>query len=282
MPDPILATTAPVSAVAGTAPADGPAGTAPAGSVSTQSDSAGEPRPAPETTTDGQPAPPGAAPARLFTDLDHAEKQYKEVQAWNTRISQQLARLSKYGDLAAVENMLHAHQVLVADPGFQEFARARVAESRLGTTPDPETQKALDLVEQIATQKADEAIGPLKDYVAGLKIKDGFQAMTQKYGKEWETFKPAMKALLDAWLAQGWLSPEMDTNPPPEFIETVYLAVRGKDPNFGATQYQQRLERQKALTTTASPGTAPGAVGATPVKSMDDAYQLARRQLGLT
>lgn len=260
-------TSAPVHAGEGTAPAMGqaPASTPP---PSGQPASSGTPQPE---------QPTGETGRGLWKDLPSAERDYKALQAEYTRLTQGLSRLKPYGDITSISERLAQVEQLRQHPEFQTWVQGQIAKAQTGSQ-DPDTLRALQLIDQIADEKVRTALAPIEAERVQARMKDTFAAMDQKHGPEWQAARPAMKAYLEAQIARGIISPAVDRSFDLPFVESLYFAVAAQDPNFGASQYQKRLEAKRQASISASPGTAPSAIGGGKIGSIDEAFAAAKRQ----
>ena len=219
-------------------------------------------------TPSGQAAVPGGTPRRLFNDLDSAERDYKALQS----------RTSKLGDLTVAEQRLALMGQLQQDPKFVEWAKARLAEAETGSS-DPETAKALEIVQQVAQRQVQEAIAPLMAQAQGARLAAVLQAMDRKH-PDWREHQEAMRDDLIAGIQSGMFPPTVIHKMDLKFMEKLYAMQIGLDPAVQAKAYAKDLARKQAATTQSTPGTAPAATAHAPVKSIHEALALARKQLG--
>ena len=226
-------------------------------------------------------SPPSGAASTLFKDLPDAEQRYKALQSHFTRLTQRLSPLGAHGSLDQIQSNLALFQALRQDPTFQTWARAQLAQQTTGAN-DPETLRALQIVEQVAERKARELVEPVQERARMEQMYGTVSAVAQKYGADWSQYQEAVKQELDAGIQAGIYPEEMNWYPTPEFLERLYLIVRSQDPNYGARQHQQRLQQLKAQQTQSQAGTAPSATAGPRANSLDEAFQAAKRELGLS
>lgn len=272
-----LASTAPASAGTGDGIApvsSGQAGdsAAPAGSVSTQSRSEQPSRS--EADPAGQPA---AAAAPAGKTAEQWERDYKALQSAFTKQSQAYSQL---GDPRSIQEQIDILQQLREHPGFIDWVNQQIAREQAGSD-DPETVKALQIVQDQARQIAAEMVAPLYATHTEQKVKTTFAEMDKEFGVGWQQLKPKMNEILQDWKRRGFVSPQVEHNFDYNFVKGLYAAAAAADPAFAAKAYQRRLEQKQANSTPSQPGTAAAATAAGPVNSMRDAYAAARRQLGL-
>ena len=226
-------------------------------------------------TPSGQAAGNGDTPKALWNDIPSAERDYKALQAEYTKTKQQMA---KFGDLSAAEQRLALMGQLQQDPKFVEWAKARLAEAETGSS-DPETAKALEIVQQVAQRQVQEAIAPLMAQAQGARLAAVLQAMDRKH-PDWREHSEAMRDGLVAGIQAGIFPQNVIHKMDLKFLEQLYAMQIGLDPAVQAKAYAKDLARKQAATTQSTPGTAPAATAHAPVKSIHEALALARKQLG--
>ena len=89
-----------------------------------------------------------------------------------------------------------------------------------------------------------------------------------------------MQAILLEGIRAGHFAPDVETRFDLRFVNGLYAMATASDPTFAAKQYEHRLAQKRAATSTSTPGTAPGAVGAGPARTIEEAFAQAKRQLG--
>ncbi len=244
------------------------------------------PTPGPEATGQGAPATPAApdnqtpatpatpseqAPSRTpkyrFKSQDEAERAHSELQS----------RYSKLGDPDQAAQRLALLHGLQNDPAFRDWAKARLAEQEAGSA-DPETQKALQIVETVAERKAREMVAPYVAQSEAINRASVYQAMTAKY-PEWREYEPAMVEAFKAGVQSGFLSPQARLTVP--LLETLYHAATGSDPEYAAKAYAKTLAKKQASATQATPGLPAAAVSTGPIRSIDEAFAAAKREHGM-
>jgi hypothetical protein len=268
---------APAGTGEGIATSHGQAGdSAPAGSVSTRGSSE---QPRSDTPADpSEQTPPAEADSEFgWKSLEDAKRDHKALQRVFTRNQQAYAQLGDVKTLAQERALLSQ---LREHPGFIQWVQAELAKEATGSG-DPDTAKALQIVQDQARQIANEAVAPLYAAHVEQKVKTTFSEMDREFGTEWQQLKPKMNELLQTWKAQGLVSPTVDHNFDFNFVRGLYAAAAAADPQFAAKAYQKRLEQKQAQTTTSQPGTPAAATATAPATSMRDAYAQARRQLGM-
>lgn len=279
MPDLQSASPSPAGTGEGIAPAGGqalgPPGTAPEASVSTLPAPSEQPRAPAEPAEKPQPAGesvPG------WKTLEDAARDYKEIQRAYTRATQLLGQL---GDPDAIQQERALLAELRNNPEFVSWVEQQIAQQQVGNA-DPDTMRALQVIDQRAHQIAQSYVAPLQAAALEQKAEAVFAAMDQKHGAEWTAMRPRMREILQQGQRQGIFAPSVETNFDLAFVDGLYSMAVGADPEFAATQYQKRLAQKQAQTTTREPGTAPAAVGTGSARSFEEAYQQARQQLGLS
>lgn len=228
-----------------------------------------------QATPSGQAAGQGDTPKALWNDLSSAERDYKALQAEFTRTKQQMAKL---GDLTAAEQRLALLGQLQQDPKFREWAQSRLAEAETGSG-DPETVQALNLVDQVASRRVQEALAPIVAQLQGARLAAVTQAMDQKH-PEWKDHKERVRDNLMAGIQAGIFPQSVVHNMSLEFLEKLYAMTVGLDEDHQAKVYAKRLAQKQSATSQSTPGVAPAATAHAPAKSMHEALALARKQLG--
>lgn len=269
---------APAGTGEGIALSTGQAGdTAPAGSVSTQG-AREQPRSQTAAPSEQAPTPANSEDTEFgWKSLEDAKRDHKALQRAFTKNQQAYAQLGDVQTLAqerAILSQLREH------PGFIQWVQTELAKEATGSG-DPDTAKALQIVQEQARQIAQEAVAPLYAAHVEQKVRTTFSAMDQEFGPEWQQLKPKMNELLQTWKRQGLVAPSVEQNFDYNFVKSLYAAAAAADPQFAAKAYQKRLEQKQAHTTTSQPGTAAAATASAPATSMRDAYAQARRELGL-
>lgn len=245
---------------------------APAGSVSTQSHSEQPSRSSAEPS--GQPDATAAPPGK---SVEQWEKDYKALQSFTTKQQQALAQL---GDLKTVQQERAILNQLREHPGFIQWVNQQLAQESAGSS-DPDTMRAMQIVQNEARRIAGEAVAPLYATHIENKVKTTFSEMDKEFGPEWQQLKPKMNEILQEWKQRGFVSPQVEHNFDYGFVKSLYAAAAAADPDFAAKAYQKRLEQKQANVTVSQPGTAAAATAGGPINSMRDAYAAARRQLNL-
>lgn len=220
-----------------------------------------------DATPSAQAAPPASTPKYRFKDQTEAERAHSELQS----------RYSRVGDPEQAAQMLGLLRSLQGDPEFVQWAKARLAKQEAGAG-DPETVKALQIVESVAERKAREMIQPYAAHAAAVNQAAVMQAMTQKY-PEWREYEAAMGEVLRQGVQSGYIAKTASLSLP--FLESLYHAATARDPEFAAKAYQKKLAKLQATSTQATPGPAPSAVASGPVNNMRDALALAKKQIGM-
>ena len=245
---------------------------APAGSVSTHTTSE---QPSRSTTADpsGQ-TETTAAPAGK--SVEQIERDYKALQAAYTKTTQAYAKL---GDPKTISEERAILAQLREHPGFIDWVQAQIAQEQAGSN-DPDTIKALQIVDARVQQGIQEAVAPLFKSHLEAKVKNTFSEMDKEFGQEWHQLKPKMNEILQEWKQQGLVSPNIEQGFTYKFVKSLYAAAAADDPQFAAKAYQKRLEQKQANSTPSQPGTAASASTGAPANSMREAYAQALRQLG--
>ncbi len=169
-------------------------------------------------------------------------------------------------------------QSLQADPKFREWAEARLAEAETGAG-DPDTVKALQIVDQVASRRVQEAMAPVLAQLQGARLAAVVQAMDRKY-PEWREHAEQMRDSLVKGIQDGIFPQTAVHNLSLDFMEKLYAMQLGLDADAQAKTYAKQLARKQEASTTSKSGTAPAAVAHGPVKNMHEALALARKQVG--
>jgi hypothetical protein len=213
--------------------------------------------------------------------VQDAERDYKALQREYTRIAQGVKGL---GDVNALRQSHAIMAELAQDPEFVSWVQARMAKETAGSD-DPDTQKALDIVDQRATEKAQQivaqAVGPLMQAHIDQKGKDVASQMDKTYGPEWQSLKPKMLELYQRGVQTGLYNPQAEYNFDFDFVRSLYAAAALADPQYVQQANQRLIASKQANTTANAPGSSPASVGSAPVRSFRDAYAAALRTHGL-
>jgi hypothetical protein len=256
MSDELTAVAAPSSA-----PTPGPAASGQAPSTPTGAENHTA---ATETTPSGQA--PGT-PKYRFKDQSEAERAHSELQR----------QYAKLGDPKSAAQRLALLQGLQNDPDFRTWAQNRLAKQEAGAD-DPETVRALQIVESVADRKARELLAPYAAQAEAVSRAAAFQALTTKY-PEWREHEAGMVEALKAGVQAGIYGPGTKMSLP--LLENLLHAARGADPTYAAKEHAKKLAQQRELSTQSTPGLPASGAAAAPVSSMRDAFLLAKRQLGM-
>ena len=261
----------PVTSAASPGGSDAP--TTEYGASPTPSQAADTRTPSPDAPSPDYPAAP---------DSSGWEPRYKALQSHFTKLTPRLGGLRQYGsNLDEIQQDLGILSTLRQDPGFQQWAEAQLAQRQTGAS-DPETLRAIQIVKDIVQQEIQGQVEPIQERERVGQIYGALQQVAQRYGAEWTRYQPAIHQELVTGLSRGFYHPQMNERPTPEFLETLFLTVRARDPQFGARQHQHRLETLRAQQTQRTQGTAPGAAATRPAGSLQEAWEQAKRQLGLS
>lgn len=247
-------------------PSPGPA--APSGQAS-RTPPAAENQPTAPATPSGQGTPAEPTPKYRFKSQAEAERAHSELQS----------RYSKLGDPDQAAERLAFIQQLSGDPKFREWAQARLAEQETGSA-DPETVKALQIVESVADRKARELVAPLVAQHQAIRLAAATQQMDAAH-PGWRDHADAMKAKLVEGIQAGWFHPSIVHNISLQTLENLYALTVGLDPEVAAKRYEQKLKTKQAQATQATPGVAPTAVATAPTKGLEGAFRAALKQHGL-
>lgn len=208
--------------------------------------------------------------------MQDAERDYKALQREYTRITQGVKQL---GDV----NSLRQSQAILAElsgnPRFLSWLQAEMAQEQGVAQPqDPDTQKALEIVDARARDIAAEAMAPLYEAHMAQKADAVVKQMDAAYGPEWQTLKPKMLEIYERGVRAGVYNPQVEFNYDVGFVQSLYAAAAAADPAYAAKAYEKRLAAKQANTTANTTGVAPASVGSAPVKSFRDAYLRAVQQ----
>lgn len=220
-------------------------------------------------TPSAQASPAESTPKYRFKSQQEAERAHSELQS----------KYSKLGDPEEAASMLQFIQQLRQDPKFREWAQSRLAEQETGST-DPETVKALQIVESVADRKARELMAPLVAQHQAVRLAAVTQAMDAKH-PEWRDHAEAMREKLLQGIQAGMIPPQAIHNISLPFMENLYAMTIGLNPEIAAKRYEQKLKTKQAQATQATPGVAPAAVAAPSTKGLEGAFRAAMKQHGL-
>lgn len=267
MSDLVSTSPSPAGSGAGLDSGSGLAHTAPAGSVSPPTGRDLPATTAPVPSAPGLPASP-PAPEKDTTD-------------WKKRYDDTRTHLESLGGLDTIQQRMRFLEGLTQDPAFMKWASERLAAQQTGQeTVDPDTMKALTLVRSLAQQEAAQMVAPLHAQALAAKAKAVFAEMDKQH-EGWQALKPQMLALHQRRIEQGLVNKTAELSFDYDYVADLYRAVAARDPEWGAREYQRSLTAKQANVTTASPGTAPSAVGQPKAGSLREAYAQAKRQHGL-
>ena len=208
------------------------------------------------------------APKYRFKDQTEAERAHSELQS----------RYSRLGDPEQAAQALSLLNSLKADEKFREWAQTRLAEQEAGSG-DPETVKAMQIVEAIADRKAREMVGPIYQQEAQRRLAMVGHGMKQAHGPEWLEAKTDMDAFYMKGVQAGVFAQNSNPYLHFEITDALYKAVRGEQRE--AKAYQKKLEAKQATTTQSTPGLAPSSAAAPQTKGIEGALRAAMKQHGL-
>lgn len=257
--------------------ASGQAGaSAPAGSVSTSS-RPDQPRSEPPAEPSADQPSPATESGLGWKTIQDAERDYKGLQKLAGRYQQVLKSM---GDPQTVAQERALLAQLREHPGFISWVQQELAKEQAGSG-DPDTVRALQIVEERARQVAQEMVAPLYAADVERKVQTVFSEMDKEFGPEWGAMKPQMNAILAQWKAQGLVSEAVEQNFDYNFVKGLYAAAAAHDPAGAARAYQKRLEQARTNMTVSQPGTAQAATTSPQARSMREAYAQAKRDLGV-
>lgn len=225
-------------------------------------------QPAPVATPSAQAPESPRTPKYRFKDQSEAEKAHSELQS----------RYSRVGDPEQAAQRLALLTSLQGDPDFVEWAKARLAKQEAGSG-DPETAKAVEIVNNISRARVQEAMAPVLQHMARGQIAAVVTAMEKAHGKDWMEARPEMELLFTRWTQAGLVAPNVNPYLNYDLTDALYKAVRGEDREAAA--YRKRLETKQAASTQASAGTAPVAVATPQPRGFDAAFAAAKRAHGI-
>ena len=265
----------------GTAPAaTGQADLAPAGSIA-PSQTSGQPT---EAAAQAASATPTEQPKEQVWDSElgwkspeDAKRDYKQLQSYSTKLAQQI---KEAGDPASIKQLREFVERLQGDPDFLDWAAKRLAKQQAGSD-DPETVKALSIVDQRAEAKAREMFAPVREFMLAQKVRSVFGEMDKKYTTDWQGHRKAMGELHGRDMQRGLVHPNAEEAFDFDYVEGLYRRVIASDPNYAAKQYEKQLTQKRSQATDSRPGTAPTAVGHAKANSFEEAAAQAKRSLGL-
>lgn len=239
--------------------------------VGTTQDTGGEPS--------GGGLPDGMTPEGLF-------KSYQDLQRDYSKKSDKLADMDKlFQPFGGPDKLVEWATYLSQNPDFPKWVSDQQNKNILGVNNsdlDEETQKALQVItvvaEKIADQKIQQAmkskVEPLASSYKERLIADHFSQMDKKY-EGWREMQDLMSEISET------LPEQVQDNPTFDIVEDLYfkaLRQTGKMDDYAARVYARKLEAKKKLSTEkpsapAGPGEPP------PAKSIEEAFEQAKKQL---
>lgn len=215
----------------------------------------------------------------LQREFGSRNEELKEFKA----ISEQMAA---YG---GPEQMMAWMQYLSSNPSFAEWVQSQQNQEQkqdLGFNTedmDEDTQKALEIVEKIAGNKAaaliEEAIrskvDPITNTYKEQVLENNLDIMDETYGEDWREMQDVM-----ADLAAG-LPKDVQDSPSFEDIEDLYwraLRKSGKMDDYAAKAYEKKLSSKKAHATE-KPSSANSKGAPKKAMSIAEAFELAKQQI---
>jgi hypothetical protein len=212
---------------------------------------------------------------------------YKELQrefgSRNESFKSIQQRFEPYG---GPEEFLNRAEKLLATPEVQEAVRNAEYRSQVGDPHadyDPETQKALDIVDRRAEQKAQEAVERvLQDYINPMQEEKRTE-LVEGYMDELIKEFPDVDKYQDAMSEIAGELPDMDRDPTYEDIKALFfmsLAQTGDLKSYAAKYYEQDL-REKQKKSTEKPGSPAGAGVPKQATSLEEAFAQAKKQLNM-
>jgi len=228
-------------------------------------------------------------------DVAGLEKSYKELQSKFSKTTERVKELeateSKLGKYGGADKLLAQVEALLGDEEFTEWAKQRQRKTDYGINPDEtdaETQSALKLVEKIATattQKAVDSavkeleekllgkISPMSTEYAAERMDRLLDGLDDKYGDSWHEVRGTLADLIQ----NDASFPEMPTAEDMEDALLRALRKEGKLQNVFSELSKRELTAKKELATE-TPGTRRDAKSETKYKTIQEAYEAAKRE----
>lgn len=252
------------------------------GTETTEVSGGGEPTETENSQTGGEPTGAeglldGKTPEQLQASYKSLQTEFNDRNVELKTAHDSLKALEQYG---GVEGITKWAEWLSNNERFGEFLKAEKQGKILGTSGEEvtdETRKAMDVVEKIATEKAQQIVQeamntqvtPMAESYKQRLLDENFKAMDGKYGDNWHEFKSTMTELAGQMLSQ-----EVQDNPTFEDIERLYFSAAlkdGKMEEMQAKAYEKRLKGTKSKST-GKPGPASTAGEQPPATSIAQAF----------
>ena len=247
-----------------------------------------------DTSVEQTPEERYSALETKFNNLERDNKSLQTEFGKRNESSKELdAKFSQYG---GVDQVLQWTQALAGNQEFGKWVQQQQQAQMIGgqdvSQMDDESKKALDMVQNIATQTAQnlidkamqQQVDPLANSYKEQIMTSNFAKMDEKYGKvmlgqkeiSWQEYREQMSTLAKD-LPNG-------DNPSFEDIEDLFFKVLRADNqmgNYGASIYQQELQTKKQQASQAPP-TSSGQGDLPPANSLAEALNRAKTTHGVS
>lgn len=241
--------------------------------------------------TQGQPVASQELSETLTLEkLAASERDYKALQTEFAKRNESdkslQERFSKFGGVEKVNQYM---DFFTNNPRFAEWLQEEQKRELLGdidiTNMDDEQKQALNVVQKLAQQVSKqmtdqlykEKIQPLADTYKEQLMDKSFAKMDENH-PNWREMQTEMEKL------GSHLPKHIQDNPQYEDFEDLYfksLRVTGKFDDYAASLYQKKLEKKKANSSD-SPPTTTGKGMEKPPTNIVEAFQRAKKKLGIT
>lgn len=252
-----------------------------------------------ETTTaerkpDGELDAKGGESGGGAQDTGGLEKSYKELQSKfskttesNKALQAQIETLNQYGGLDKIVEQI---EYLAGNESFKKWAESEQKKEYGVDTEnlDSETHEALKLVEKIADATTDkklqkaladlearmmEKISPVSTGYMAERMDRLLDGLDDKYGDSWHEVRESLADIIE----NDKSFPKMPTAENVEESLMIALKREGKLNEFIQKLNQRELDKKKELATE-TPGTRKDAAPETKFKTIQEAYEAAKRQ----
>jgi hypothetical protein len=222
--------------------------------------------------------PDGMTPDKLPDAYKSLQSEYTKNQQAYKSIQD---KLSPYG---GTDGILQWAEYLSSNTRFADWVKQEQQRQILGNqseSVDPETQKAMDIVQKIADQRIADAmkreVEPLAESYKQQIISGYMKQMdSDPMYAGWRDLQATMSELADK------LPETTQDNPSLETLQDLYwMAARksGKIQDLMAKQYEKVLKEKQKKTTDRPIGNAGQSIPVKP-KSIREAFEMAKRQVG--
>ncbi len=215
-------------------------------------------------------------------------KSYKSLQGEYTKGQQTMKELNdSLAPYGGQEQILQWAQYLNSNASFAKWVQSEQQKRALGTQGDPEsevdpeTQKALDIVERVAGQKADqmyqEKVAPIENAMKQERLAENMSLMDKDPAyADWRDFQDQMADIAET-LPEG-----MQDNPSLDDIQNLYWMAVRKSGNMDAVMSKSygKMLKSKQSKSTERPATQSNQGSLRKAMSVTEAFEQAKRGTG--